>query len=568
VTLSHDHATMRQLPSGTVTLLFTDIEGSTRLLHALGERRYADALSEHRRILRDAFAHHRGVEVDIQGDAFFVAFPTAEEAIAAAVRGTELLSYGPIRVRIGLHTGTPLLTPDGYVGMDVHRAARIAAAGHGGQVLVSEATALLIDQRGLRDLGEHRFKDLAAPERVYQVGDEEFPPLKSLYNTNLPVPATAFLGRTRELVELLDLLTREDVRVLSLTGPGGIGKTRLALQAAAEATEAFPAGVWWVPLAALRDPTFVLPAVAQTFGLTDRPETSLEETIASELAGKQALLVLDNCEHLMPEVADAIGVLRDLDGPTVLVTSRERLRIRGEQAWPVPTLREEDGTSLFVACAKSVDPSFASSPAVAELCSRLDELPLAVELAAARTALFTPAQLLDRLGQRLDLLRGDRDADPRQQTLRNTIEWSYQLLTDEEKDLFARFSVFAAGCTFDAAKSVCGAEPDALQSLLDKSLLRRGDDAGPRYWMLETLRAFSTERLSETGESGEVLGRHAAWYAAYAAGMFVPLREDESGARARSSPTSRTSEPRSRSPSSTATPGRPATASSGSGSCG
>jgi class 3 adenylate cyclase len=266
------------LPAGTVTFLFTDVEGSTRLLGELGAEGYADALAEHRRVLRDAFAAHGGVEVDTQGDAFFVAFPTAPGALAAAAQLTAALEDGPIRVRVGLHTGTPLLTEEGYVGEDVHRAARIAAAGHGGQVLVSASTAALLppsnDQSQgwvLRDLGEHRLKDLSAPERIHQLGDGEFPPLKSLYRTNLPIPATAFLGRETELTQVRDLIARDDVRLLTLTGPGGTGKTRLALQAAAAAADDYPDGVYWVPLAPLRDSELVLQGAAQAGRRRRRP---------------------------------------------------------------------------------------------------------------------------------------------------------------------------------------------------------------------------------------------------------------------------------------------------------
>ncbi len=239
------------LPTGTVTFLFTDVEASTRLLRDLGEERYAVALAEHRRVVRAAFDRHGGVEVDTQGDAFFAGFPTAGGALVAAREITAALEGGPIRVRVGVHTGTPLLADGGYIGVDVHRAARIAAAGHGGQVLVSASTAALFDGSGLHDLGDHRFKDLAAPERVFQLGDGDFPPLRTLYRTNLPVPATSFLGRDEEVAETAQVLRRPEVRLLTLTGPGGTGKTRLALQAAAEAADEFPDGVWWVPLAAL-----------------------------------------------------------------------------------------------------------------------------------------------------------------------------------------------------------------------------------------------------------------------------------------------------------------------------
>jgi len=501
----------RDFPSGTVTFLFTDVEGSTELLHELGADAYAGALAEHRRFLREAFERHGGVEVDTQGDAFFVAFPTAPGALAAARDATEALAATAVRVRIGVHTGTPLVTEEGYVGIDVHRAARIAAAGHGGQVLVSASTAVLADAE-LRDLGEHRFKDLQAAERVYQLGDGEFPPLRSLYRTNLPVPSTPFLGRERELGEVVELLTREDVRLLTLAGPGGTGKTRLALQAAAEAADDFPDGVWWVALAPLRDPSLLLPAVAQTLGVTEEPDTPLAETLTAALGGKQALLLLDNAEHLLPAAAREIAALRSPVGPLLLVTTRERLQLQGEQLYPVPTLRESEGVELFLARARALDPGFESNGALGELCSRLDNLPLAIELAAARTPLFTPEQLLGRLSQNLDLLKAGRDADPRQQTLRATIQWSYDLLDSDEQGLFRGLSVFAGGCIFEAAHDVCGADPDTLQSLLDKSLVRRRDtETGPRYWMLETIREFAVERLQEEGENLELQRYHAEW---------------------------------------------------------
>jgi predicted ATPase/class 3 adenylate cyclase len=511
--------TMSALPAGTVTFLFTDVEGSTKLLHELGAEPYADALAEHRKLVREVCAMQGGVEVDTQGDAFFLAFPTAPGALAAARAITEGLASGPIRVRIGLHTGTPLLTEEGYVGPDVHRAARLAAAGHGGQVLVSAATAALIEPSGsepralpLRDLGEHRFKDLAAPERVYQLADGEFPALKSLYRTNLPVPATPFLGRERELAEVGELLSRDDLRLLTLAGPGGTGKTRLALQAAAEVAERFPDGLWWVPLAPLRDASLLVPAVAQTLEIKEEPGKPVADTLARALAGKQTLVLLDNVEHLLPAAAHELARLASVSGPVLLVTSRERLQLQGEHLYPVPTLEERDAVELFLTRARALAPHFSANAAVSALCSRLDNLPLALELAAARTVVFTPEQLLERVSARLDLLKGGRDTDPRQQTLRATIEWSYDLLGEEEQRLFGALSVFVGGCTFEAAEDVCGAEPDTLQSLLDKSLLRRNDRGeGPRYWMLETIREFAQERVEDVAE---LLRLHAAYYLA------------------------------------------------------
>jgi predicted ATPase len=481
-------------------------------LHEVGAEAYADALAEHRRLIRHACAEQHGVEVGTEGDAFFFAFPTAPGALAAARSFTTSLAAGPIRVRVGLHTGTPLLTEEGYVGADVHRAARIAAAGHGGQVLVSASTAPLAGE-DLHDLGEFRLKDLSAPERIYQLGAGAFPALKSLNRTNLPVPATPFLGRERELAEVVELVKTGGIRLLTLTGPGGAGKTRLALQAAAEASEAFRDGVFWVPLAPLRDPELVLPSLARILAVSEEPGVPIADTLVAHLSSRSLLVVLDNVEHLLPPAAERIAALRTSNGSCVLVTSRERLRISGEQSWPVPPLAEGDGRALFVVRARAVDPGFTPSPAVDKICVRLDELPLAIELAAARTAVFSAEQLLERLSQRLDLLTGSRDADPRQQTLRATIEWSHELLTTSEQRLFARLAVFVGGCTFEAAEQVAGADPDTLQSLLDKSLLRKREtDSDPRYWMLETICEYAVERLEESGEADAVRRRHADHY--------------------------------------------------------
>jgi predicted ATPase/class 3 adenylate cyclase len=492
------------LPAGTVTFLFTDIEGSTRLLHDLGAEAYAQALADHRRVLREAFARHGGIEVDTQGDAFFIAFPTAPAALQAAAQATEAPASGPIRVRIGIHTGTPLLGDEGYVGVDVHRAARIAACGHGGQVLVSASTAALTGTDELRDLGEHRLKDLSAPERLYQLGDGEFPPLKSLYRTNLPVPATPFLGRVHELGEVLGLL--EGTRLLTLTGPGGTGKTRLGLQAAAEASDRYPDGVFWVPLAPLRDPELVLETAGQALGAKDG--------LAEHVGDKSLLIFLDNFEHLVEAAAGLAELLQACPDLQLLVTSRELLRLPGEQAYPVPPLGPEDGNELFLARAKAVEPGFAASAAVPELCARLEQLPLALELAAARVRVLSPDQLLERLSGRLDLLKAGRAVAPRQQTLRATIEWSHDLLAEDEQRLFARLAVFRGGCTLEAAEAVCDADLDTLQSLVDKSLVRMREHE--RFWMLETIREYAAEQLEASGEAQELQRRHAEHFLALA----------------------------------------------------
>ena len=503
---------VRNLPGGTVTFLFTDIEGSTRLLHEHGDR-YAELLGEHRRLVRDAFHRHGGVEVDTQGDAFFVAFARASDAVAAAADAQAALDGGPIRVRMGIHTGEPVLTEEGYVGIDVHRAARIAAAGHGGQVLLSKATYDLVPGAALRDLGEHRLKDLSAPERLFQLGDGEYPRLTTLHQTNLPVPATPFLGRTQELEAVVALLRRDDVRLLTLTGPGGTGKTRLAQQAAAQIADDVPGGVWWVPLAPLRDPGLALDAVAVALDVRPRPGVSVEEALVTALAGKRALVLLDNAEHLLPEIAGSIAGLRGSGGIKILVTSRERLQLQGEHAWSVPSLARHDGTALFTARARELRPDFAETPAIAELCARLDNLPLALELAAARIPIFSPEQLLERLGKGVEL-RGGRDADPRQQTLSATIRWSFDLLTRDEQHLFARLAVFTGGCTYEAAEAVCDADVDTLQSLIDKSLVRTRLEAGAdRYWMLETIREFAAAELETSAKAEDLRLRHAAFFA-------------------------------------------------------
>jgi predicted ATPase/class 3 adenylate cyclase len=476
------HEAVRELPSGTVTFLFTDIEGSTRLLHDLGAERYAEALAEHRRVLREAFARHGGVEIDTQGDAFFVAFPTAPGAIAAAREAQALLE---IPVRMGLHTGTPLIAEGDYVGADVNRAARIAAAGHGRQIVVSAATAALLPGDGLVDLGEHRLKDLSAPERIYQSGDEKFPPLQTLYATNLPVPATPFLGRERELAEVRELLAQRDVRLLTLTGAGGSGKTRLALQAGAAAAGAYPHGVWWTPLASVSDPADVLPAAARALGGGG--------PLAEVVGDRRLLLLLDNFEHVIDGAREVAATLASCPSLDVFVTSRERLRVAGEQVYPVPVLARSDARKLFFARAREAQPEFEPDTHVDELCARLDDLPLAIELAAARTTLLSAAQLLDRLGDRLDLLRGGRDAESRQRTLRATIEWSYELLDTQEQRLLAALSVFRGTWSVEAAERVCDADVQQLESLVDKSLVRRVEQG--RFLMLETIREFAAERL-------------------------------------------------------------------------
>jgi predicted ATPase len=485
-----------------VTFLFTDVEGSTRMLDEIGPERYGAALLEHRRLLREAFARHGGVEVDTQGDAFFYAFSEAPAALAAAEAAQAALTAGPIQVRMGLHTGTPHLVEDGYVGHDVHRAARIAACGHGGQVLVSAATAGLVDTRLLRELGEHRLKDLSAPERIHQLGHREFPPLKSLYQTNLPVPSTPFLGRERELAEVSELVARKEVRLLTLTGTGGTGKTRLAAQAAGLVSGSYPEGVWWVPLAALRDDELVLETAAQVLGA--------REGLSAHIGDKRMLVLFDNFEQVAGAAPGLAGLLASCPKLDLLVTSREPLHLTAEHEYPVPPFAHEEGIGFFLARARAVRPDFEGSVAVLEICRRLDELPLALELAAARVKALSPEQMLERLERRLPLLTGGaRDLPERQRTLRSTIEWSHDLLVEDEQLLFRRLAVFSGGCTLEAAEEICEADVDAVQSLVDKSLLRH---SGERYWFLETIREFASERLEESGEAEALSRRHAEFF--------------------------------------------------------
>lgn len=486
---------MRELPSGGLTLLFTDVEGSTRLLHEFGDG-YADVLAEHRRILRETFARHGGTEVDTQGDAFFYVFRSPDDAVAAAGEGCELLEPGPVRVRIGVHTGTPQLTDEGYVGPDVHLAARIGAAGHGGQIVLSRATrSELGAPRDLLDLGEHRLKDFDDAVSLFQVGNTHFPPLKTIANTNLPRPASSFVGRTGDAAAVVERI-RSGARLLTLTGPGGSGKTRLSIEAAAELVPEFRAGVFWVGLAAVDDPELVVEEIGRTLGARD--------ALTHHIGEREMLIVLDNFEQVV-EAGPAVGSLvSSCPNLHVLVTSRELLRLRDEVEYPVEPLQPDDASLLFAERS-----GLPVDEAVTALCTALDNLPLAVELAAARTDVLSPAQILDRLERRLDLFRGARDADARQQTLRAAIQWSHELLDEDEQLLFARLAVFGGGCTLDAAKAVAGAELDVLEALVQKSLVRH---SGERFWMLKTIREYGLERLDERGELDALRRRHAEWF--------------------------------------------------------
>jgi predicted ATPase len=494
------------LPNGTVTFLFTDVEGSTKLLHELGAETYADALAEHRRIVREACAAEQGVEVDTQGDAFFFAFPRASGAVTAAQAMTDALADGDIHLRIGLHTGTPLVTEEGYVGDDVHFAARVAASGHGGQVLLSPSSRQLLDGVSVTDLGEHRLKDIEGAVSIYQLGDKGFPPLKTISNTNLPRPASSFVGREREQEEVVREL-RGGTRLLTLTGPGGSGKTRLAIEAAGELVPSYKAGVFWVGLAALREPSLVTETIAQTLGA--------KVDLAAHIGEREMLLLLDNLEQVIEAAPELSALVAGCPNLAVLVTSRELLRVQGEVEYAVLPLASSEAVLLF--CERS---RLDATDEIAELCSRLDDLPLAVELAAARTNALSVAQIRERLSQRLDLLRGGRDAEVRQQTLRATIEWSYDVLAEDEQRLFRALSVFAGGSTLTAAEEVAGATIDTLQSLVEKSLLRFTNE---RYWLLETIRDFALQELTRCDEVDGVSEQHTAFFLNAAAELDAPV---------------------------------------------
>ena len=472
-----------ELPTGTVTFLFTDIEGSTRLIGELGEDGYVEALAEHRRLLRSAFSAHGGVEVDTQGDAFLYAFADPVRRSPQRPRLSRRLPPGRSTCGSGLHTGEPRLTGEGYAGHELHRAARIAACGHGGQVVVSAATRALVDG-DLTDLGEHRLKDFAEPVALFQLGNERFPPLNSISNTNLPHPASSFVGRQRERDELVDLLGN-GTRLVTLSGPGGSGKTRLGIEAAAELVPAFKAGVFWVPLAPLRDAALVTETIGQTLGAKDGLADHIEE--------RELLLLLDNLEQVVDAAPELGELLEACPNLKLLVTSRELLHIRGEVDYPVPPLAEPDAVELF--CARSrLDPRRgdrralpAARPAATRDRARRrpNERPLPRPDPRAPLAAARPTQ--GRQGRRptpAHASRNDR-MEPRP-------------LVAGRTNAFARVAVFRGGCTLDAAERVADADLDTLQSLVDKSLLRHADQ---RFWMLETIReyALGTARRKRRG---------------------------------------------------------------------
>jgi predicted ATPase len=485
--------------------LMTDIEGSTRLLQELGDE-YSAALAQHREALRSAFATHGGVEVDSQGDATFYAFARVGAAINAAVAGQRGLEAGPVKVRMGVHTGEPVVANGAYVGIDVHQTARITAAGHGGQVLVSETAARLLGIGTLLDLGEHRLKDVAGSQRLYQVGDASFPPLRTMDASNLPVAPGLLIGREADVATLVRLID-DGGRLTTITGPGGIGKTRLALQVASELLGRFRDGIFWVPMAQLSDPELVVPEIANTLGHKD---------VRSYLRDRELLLVLDNLEQVLDAGASLAGLLAVARRCALLATSRAPLRLAGEQEYPLAPLSAHAASSLFLERAQAVGRRVYPSEAVDGICRQLDALPLAIELAAARTKLMDPETLRKRLDRRLPLLTGgSRDAPERHQTLRSTIEWSCNLLDSKTRQLFVRLAVFADGSTIESAEAICEADLDSLGALVDWSLLKVGD--GGRFAMLETLREYAAEQLDASHEGDAVHRAHAEFFAAFGA---------------------------------------------------
>lgn len=542
-----------KLPSGTVTFLFTDIEGSTRLLQHLGDR-YAGLLSAYREILRTSATKFRGQKVDTAGDASFFAFARVTDAVAAAVDAQLALdTHGwpegtTVRSRMGIHTGQPLTNEGDYVGIDVHRAARICEAAHGGQILLSDATRMILEQApaegiSVTDLGEHRLKDLQRPERLFQVLHPDlptmFPALRTLdaYSHNLPPQPTQFVGRERELEATRQALLRDEVRLLTLTGAGGIGKTRLALQLAAEMIDRFQHGAYFIPLAHINNPDLAVTSIAQVLGVGEIPGHPLLDNLEEYLRNRQTLLILDNLEQVIDAAAHIdrlLGGCRDLK---IIATSRERLRLRWEREFPLLPFEVPKGSPkelaqflenpsvlLFVDRCRFVQPEFALTPdntaAIAEICIRLEGLPLAIELAAARVKMLTPQEIAHRLQDQFRLLRaGPRDAPERHQSLQAAVSWSYALLAPEEQRLFRRLAVFRGGFMLESAEAM-GTESgidvlDGLSSLIDKSLLRRigAQDGATRFLMLETIREFGMERLAAEGELEESRTHHAAHFA-------------------------------------------------------
>jgi predicted ATPase/class 3 adenylate cyclase len=570
--VTHQLTEPEPLQRGTYTFLFTDIEGSTTIEDRIGRDRYGELRERHRAILREVWATHAGNEQGTEGDSFFVVFAEASTAVEAAVAAQRALlaepwpDDAPIRVRMGINSGAAERTGESLVGISINRAARIAAVAHGGQILASGLTRDLLDDHPvegvhLRDFGDHRLKDLSAPVRIVGVEADglpiEFPPLRTLdaRPNNLPTQLTTFIGRDAELEEAAGLLAT--TRLLTLTGPGGTGKTRLSLQLAARSADEFPDGVFFVPLEPIRDPMLVAPRIAGALGVAEGTTQPIADSLADWLRDKRLLLVLDNFEQVVsaaPIVADLLRAAPDIKA---VVTSRAVLHVSGEQEYPVPglpvppdpsqlssldrlnlggetrtidlvALGQYAAVRLFVERAIAVRPGFAvtneNAPAVAAISARLHGMPLAIELAAARIKILSPDAILVRLDQQLDVLvAGSRDLPARQQTLRGAIAWSYDLLDEGGRRLLDRLSVFASGCDLASAEVICGPASelggdilDGLMALVDQSLVKaeQTPDGEPRFRLLDTIRAFAAERLEADGEVDRVQARHRDWYVA------------------------------------------------------
>jgi predicted ATPase/class 3 adenylate cyclase len=536
------------LPTGTVTFLFTDIEGSTRLSHKLGDR-FSEVVSRHHQLLREAMTMNRGVEVSTEGDAFFVVFQDARDAVKAATAAQRALAYenwgdDPVKVRMGMHTGQGSLGGDNYAGLDVNRAARISDAAHGGQVVMSSTTASLVERHlpeetSLVDLGDHRLKDLELPERIFQLTvdeDYEFPPLRTLSSrpNNLPAQLSSFVARPHQVAAIREYLASS--RLVTLTGPGGTGKTRLALQVGTDCLTTFKDGVFVVQLAAVSDPALVPSTVAAELGIAPEGTSSPTESLIEYLADRELLLVLDNFEQIVDAAPFVTELLSRSSGLKVLVTSRAALRVSGEQEFPVPpmvvpdprnlpdrdALAHYEAVALFLERARAVKHDFdlteENAEAIAQITQRLDGLPLAIELAAARIRILSPRDLYKRLEDCFSVLAtGGADREPRQRTLRGAIQWSYDLLDDPEKILFRRLGVLAGTWTFEVAEAICDPNGEAgidaldgLESLVDKSLVRRFENerGAIQLRLLQTIREFALDALEESGEVDEMRRRH------------------------------------------------------------
>ena len=539
------------LPTGTVTILFTDIEGSTRLLQTLGPDAYSKLLGDHHRLIRESVLTYQGVEIKTEGDAFFVVFSRAADAIAATVQAQRSLSAADwprgtsVAVRMGVHTGDVRISEGEYVGLDVHRAARISAVAHGGQVLLSGAVGAIVADElpegvSLRDLGEHSLKDLDEPVHLYQLVVDglrtDFPPPRSQSARFdlLPTALSSFVGRERELEQARELLS--GTRLLTLTGPGGTGKTRLSIELARSTADDFEAGAAFVELAAISDPNLVPSTIRQTLGLAEEPGRTALETIAARVGDRDLLLVVDNFEQVAAAAAAVAELLLKAPGLTMIVTSRVALHVSGEQEFPVPPLAvptpavaadlarlaHTDSVALFVQRARSFRPDFTltneNAPAVAAICARLDGLPLAIELAASRIKVLPPSALLERLTRSLDVLQSTAaDRTDRQRTLRGAIDWSYNLLSAPERTLFRRLSVFVGGFRIEDAEVIAAAAGplevdvlDGVSTLVDNSLVRQlGELPETRFGMLETILEYGREQLAVAGELETTAEAHA-----------------------------------------------------------